>query len=807
MSSLNKRKLSCSYKLLALCLASILSGHSYAKSSDYDSLIIAARNGNTKPALEYFDTKKTLTHQQIADWLQIASWAGNDPLVIYVHERYRNEALPLRAYPAIAKAYRNQKRWSESLQIWKYLCDKEPNNPDYQRGYLLTLGDSGDYKSAISQTNNLIKKHPDSRNYLVAAYLYRLAGQQQDELFATTMAMQLSGSAGGNAEEYVRALKDNNLSNVLMKDQSTKNDPEARANYAAELVRLAFVPNRSEAERYEIADRALASYQTMLSEWQNKKEFEPYYRRIVMDQLGALLARDRHKDVIQQKTMLEKQGYTIPEYARYWVAAAYMHEKKPKQAESLLNDVFYDHKLLKNGVTEDQKSDLFYSHLESGNYKSAYLLTHNILKNTPSHRYMPGSPLPLPNTEWLQGNLFLAELHQYANNLPAAEKLLRTLKDKAPANQSLKIDYAKVLMARGWPRKAEKELKKAELLEPTNIELEIEQSYNALELQEWRQAELLLADVEKRAPENLAVKELKRAHDIHNSAELRMGASMDLNSNSPDAKNRDSTFNTAIYSPPLAKNWRVFAGYGQTLNHFSEGKGNVHDWSTGVEWRSRDLWMEGELSNRHFEHDDKLGARFSASYDLGDTFSVGTNVERISRNTPTRALKHGITANSAEVNAQWKPNEKRNVDLSYSRTNFTDGNLRSEFSLTGEQNIWSSHKTQVNLQAGMYYGANKDLDAPYYNPRKTVDVLPAVNVNNIIYENYSTKLSQQVTAGVGNAWEKKHGNGLITQVGYGQRFEWNDKGSVGANLNWVKRPYDGKREHNLAVGLDMTLRF
>jgi len=807
MFNLKKSSVKNRYKVLALCLASVCSGHVYAQSQNYDALVRDARNGNTAPALSWFASHKSLTNQQIADWLQIASWAGQDAEVISVYERYRHENFPLRAYPAVAKAYRNQKRWSESLQLWKRLCEKDPTNIDYQRGYILTLADSGDHKTAITQVNTLIKKHSDSRNYLVAAWVYRLAGQEQDELLASTLAMQHAPSAGTGIQEYKEALQDNNLSYVLLKENGSQTDPDARADYAAELVRLAFMPTRSESERYNIADRALTTYQSLLSEWKDKKELAPYYRRALIDQMGALLARDRHKDVLKQEKILKSEGIALPDYARYWVASAYLHEKKPQQAEAMLKDLFYSNGILKEGVTEEQRADLFYSHLENNQYKSASRLTHHILQKEPVHTYMPGSPLPLSNNEWLQGRLFLAELHEYANDLPAAERMLRKLKEKAPGNQNLKIDYARVLMARGWPRKAEKELKKAEVLEPTNISLEVEQSYVAMALQDWRHAELLLADVQKRAPTNSAVKELKRAHDIHNSAELRVGATVDLDSDSPDSGRHDNSVTTTIYTPPLAKNWRAFAGFGEINSHFTEGQDNVRDWSAGLEWRSRDIWMEGEIMERHFNHGDKLGGRFSARYDLNDNFSVGAQAERISRRTPARALKHGITANSAEASVQWQKNERTRADFSYSRTNFSDSNVRSEYSLAGEQTLWSSHKTQVNLQAGIYYGANKKLDTPYYNPQKTVDVVPALNINNIIYENYSTNLSQQITAGVGSAWEKNHGSAPVTQVSYGQRFEWNDKGSIGANVNWVKRPYDGKREHNLGIELDMTLRF
>ncbi|MBW2901674.1 hypothetical protein KX262_18590, partial [Escherichia coli] len=56
----------------------------------------------------------------------------------------------------------------------------------------------------------------------------------------------------------------------------------------------------------------------------------------------------------------------------------------------------------------------------------------------------------------------------------------------------------------------------------------------------------------------------------------------------------DVDLTTIVYSPPLNDNWRGFAGFGYADGQFSEGKGIVRDWLAGVEWRSRNIWLEAE---------------------------------------------------------------------------------------------------------------------------------------------------------------------------------------------------------------------
>ncbi|MBR7437542.1 hypothetical protein, partial [Klebsiella pneumoniae] len=64
---------------------------------------------------------------------------------------------------------------------------------------------------------------------------------------------------------------------------------------------------------------------------------------------------------------------------------------------------------------------------------------------------------------------------------------MQRLAATAPGNQGLQIDYAALLQDRGLPRAAERQLKAAEALEPASLQLERQQAWVALDLQEWRQ--------------------------------------------------------------------------------------------------------------------------------------------------------------------------------------------------------------------------------------------------------------------------------------------------------------------------------
>ncbi len=123
---------------------------------------------------------------------------------------------------------------------------------------------------------------------------------------------------------------------------------------------------------------------------------------------------------------------------------------------------------------------------------------------------------------------------------------------------------------RGLPRAAERQLKAAESLEPASLQLERQQAWVALDLQEWRQMDLLTDDVVARSPRDLNTQRLARAREIHHLSELRLSVGKGLHSDNPVSGTHDLSFETAIYSPPLADSWRLFGGHRFAEGNFEE---------------------------------------------------------------------------------------------------------------------------------------------------------------------------------------------------------------------------------------------
>lgn len=110
------------------------------------------------------------------------------------------------------------------------------------------------------------------------------------------------------------------------------------------------------------------------------------------------------------------------------------------------------------------------------------------------------------------------------------------------------------------------------------------------------------------------------------------------------------------------------------------------------------------------------------------------------------------------------------------------------------------------MQPGLSASANSRTDTAYYSPARTSP--PPRRWPSI------TRFTSAMTpSGASSYWPaaaatgKNHAAGAITVLGYGQRLRWNNVVDTGLMLNWDKRPYDGKRENNLAITLDANIRF
>ncbi|AEC19772.1 outer membrane protein PgaA [Pusillimonas sp. T7-7] len=790
---------------------------------EYDALIIDARAGNHEPALVML-RQHAIDHPQdlraVYDHVLIASWANHSGEAVAAYEALQPapNRPPANVLEAVARAYRDTQRWDPALAHYRQGQRLFPAQIRFAVGEVKTLADAGRREIALMQGQALVEAHPANADARLAlSYALRNAPSPYPVLQETSKARNLAPEKAYVLREYLGSLEQAGLAHAAL--ETAQQHPglvnasrmrKLQADYAAELSRLAAAPARQEDERHDIADRAIAEYDRLIPAWQALgDEAKADVQRLQIDRLQALAVRGRSLDVVSSYEALLVQGVQIPPYALRHVAASYLALKQPEKARDLYKQVLTA-ELSQRGNSAEHLSNqigLYYALIENEEFDEAGRLLDAAQAEQPTWRHIKGVPRKVPNDLHMYSEQTGALGLFYEDDTPAAQQRLEEMVSNAPRNVGLRTALANVYRNRGWPRKAEKQLKVAEALEPRSPELEAGQGMTALNLQEWEQAEILVHDLTARYPERLSTQNLEREWELHNKAELRIQAGGGIASDSPVTGSGDLSIETVLYSAPIKHNWRVFGGGGYATGDFEEGRGE-HRWlRTGIEWRGRDLTAELELSSHNYGFGTKPGARVSAAYDLNDQWQIGASMALRSADTPLRALSNGVYANDAGVYARWRQSDHREWNLSLSTMHFSDGNNRLTAVLGGRERLYSAPSLKADLLVGVAASSNTHEDAAYFNPKSDLEVLPSLRLTHTLYRRYDKILEHSLLIGAGLYAQQHYDTGAIGVVGYGMTYHHNDALQVGATLTGVSRPYDGVRERELRFMLEMTFRF
>jgi len=841
-----------------------------AAAQDYDSLIQRARAGDREPALIHLrQAGNTASRQMQFDHILIASWADRPAEVIEVYNRLLPDSdlapapLPAHVQQAVARAFRDMKRWPDAQALWRLGLHQYPQEQAiFAAGLIMTLADAGQTQEAIDTGNIWVARLPENQDIRMAlAYAYEslqrppaapqnipdtstpiertVQAVTQSAPPPATEAIQPTkktarpkkslspvSQATSAQDEYVRLLQQVQQSerDLQQARRNPKRFSAARirmleGDAAAFLTRLANMSTANENERFAAADRALARYDELIPAWTALgAPAADDLRRIRIDRLSALYARVRMLDLVQEYEKLRDESVVVPMWALPNVASAYLYIREPERARDLYLEVLADMQANTPPDAWDSfdaatarlgnEIGLYYALTEAEQFHEIEPVLESIRNYAYEFLYINGKPTAQPNPHYLSAQRVLVAADLAVNNTPAAQERAEALVDRVPDDVDSRLTLAGVYRARAQSRLAEEHLAFAEMLEPDSLALKVAQGMVAMDVQDWRLAEALSEEALARFPESQAARRLARRWQVHNMAELRVNSRLVLSSDNPASSSGDYGIDTVFYSQPIDYNWRIFAGGGHRDGEFREGHG-YHSWIRGgLEWRSRDLWLEGEISGHRYAHQSKMGARLSATYDLNDYWLIGGNLDYQSRLVPLRALRSNISADVAQAYIRWRAHDRREWWLGLDATHFGDDNNRFALNLRGFERLYSS--AHLNLDALFDISSQysrKDDNRPYFNPKRDFMVLPALRATQILYRRYENVWEHYATLSAGIYDQKYYGADGVFSFEYGQRYRHNDVFEIGATLYGISRPYDGKREHEWRLMLEMTSRF
>ncbi|MGB7483026.1 MAG: poly-beta-1,6 N-acetyl-D-glucosamine export porin PgaA [Castellaniella sp.] len=716
-----------------------------------------------------------------------------------------------------ARAQRDARQWSQAIQLFSLGERRFPGQPAFAYGHIMTLADAGRLHDAIERGKALVALRPDDPDaHLALAYAYGRNAAPYAALEHASDAYSLAPDRAYVIRAYVLAQQDARLphSALQLADAhpgllSPAQTRSLQADAAAHLVRAAMTASRGEADRYALADQALAMYETWIPAWD---ALGPAGRadadRARADRLQALSARRRPQDVVAAYEAMRAQGRPIPAYVLDDVASAYLALRQPEKAEPLFRQSLASQADRPQTAPPLQTEiGLFYALTESDPSLDKQPQLDQATESIPVWVYHKGDPARYPNAVKLEAALASAMATLHSGRTLQAQHQLDAMVELAPNNSRLRAARAQVYRARGLPRHAEADLQIAQTQDPRSILVMQEQAGTALMLHEPHEADLLIDDLLARAPEDPAVQRLADDRELDGKAELQVTGAYGVTSDSPVLGSRDLSLESTLYSPPVDDHWRGFAGTGYSQAEFEEGNAHLAWMRAGAQWRNRDITAQAEVSANRYGFGTRAGASAAAEYSLDDRWRIAATAALNSRDTPLKALRHDITSHRFGMSIHWRGDERREWSLAVSPSYFSDGNRRIEVDVSGRQRLYTTPGVRVDALLGLSASHNSAEDTPYFNPKSDFTALPMVELTHTLYQRYDTRWEQRFLVGAGLYAQRDHGSGALYQIGYGQNFRYARNFEVGVLLTGTSRPYDGQRERDFRIVVSMTYRF
>ena len=781
--------------------------------AEYFAAIESARAGNADAALPVIEERyraEPTNSSVIYDYILVLGWAGRLMEALSLYESLPPGMRPVYLDAAVARDYRDIGAYDKALALYRQGRANYPGELAFAYGEILTLTDAGRAAEAAQQASVLLTSHPEDIELLSAA-LYASAATDR---YADTLALSermLTLAPGDRATLRARVFALRGLGQFkealerAEQSASVFSDAEMRSligDQLAALVRQGEQPAPNDAARLAAVDRAIAELDRRIAMWAEEgagNTAEAHTARF--DRILALEDRGRSAEVIAEYSALRSSGIEVPPYALKAVADAYARQRQPQNARDV-----YEQVLAANPKDFDARIGLFYAQLETEDFDAAFATIDALAAEQSPGVATAGQTQQTPNPLWLRANMIAALARYYAGDTSEAQRRVTNLMAAAPNDVGLRQALGSILSGRGKPRAADRQFAEAQTSAPDDANLAAARADVAISRGDRVAGAAEVEQLLQRYPSSNAVVQLARRVEILRRPELSVRFNTNLQSTRVPVAGNSFSIDTQLYSAPIDDTYRVYAGYGYAIAKLPEGTIVNNHAALGLEYTGLDLGASAEVSNDSSPH-AHAGGRASIAWAPDDDWRLSGTIQIFSTDTPLRALKHDISANSWTARAAYSPSDLQTYALSGELVTFSDGNTRTVLDANTTQRLYSQPHLTIDAAAEIYASKNSSRNAPYFNPPEDLSGSVTLSANQILYRRYSFAYSHRLSVTGGDYLESGFAGGFAGNIYYEQRLRMNDswEGAIGVQLR--RQPYDGRSENSFAIVGSMDWRF
>jgi len=802
--------------LIAAALVGVMAGTATsagaAVDAQYDAAIAAARAGRYTEALPIIEGRYRRDPQNLSiayDYLTVLGWAHRQSDAIAVFEKLPREgALPAFVEQAAARDYRDLGQFDKALALYRRGQREYPGRMLFIAGEILTLADSGHAEDALSRGKSLLPAHPYNLEILSAtAYAAYKAGEAADATALARRVLALDPADREARRELILAseqLGDIEHAWLLARLSPDLFSADERrrlgGNRAALLVREAGATGLGDDERYRRADRAIDALDARIGDLSMEgPEATAELRRAKFDRILALSDRDRFDDVIAAYEALEKEHLPVPAYALRVVGDAYMRVRRPEAARTV-----YEAALADSPSDFQSNLGLFYAEIESEDFDAALTTVDGLAwreQRTVGAR---------ANPDWLRAQIAATMAKVYAGDTDEAQERIEALLAAEPDNPALLDTYGTILEDRGEPVAAERSFAKVESIRPGDHDAAVGEANVAVDRGD-RTAGFAATDklVEARIAQDLdpdhATALLRQREETLERPELKFSANQLYQAQRAPLGGDTFNLETEIFSAPIEDSYRLYADYQFATVALPEGRVSDHHMAAGVEFTARDFGASGEVTEDLIPT-AHIGGKAAVSWAPDDEWRLSLLAQAFSSDTPLRALRHEITADSATFHVSWRADDMQSYSLTAELLTFSDTNFRSSMDISTTQRLITAPHFTLDVVPELYASRNTFHNAPYYNPLWDAEAAIGLDATQILYRRYDFVWLHHATMVPGIYWEHGFAPHPAAAFVYEHRLKLGDDWSGGLGVKLARHPYDSVANDSISIFANLDWR-
>lgn len=814
---------------LSLSLLFALSPLSAQPVDPHAAAIAQARAGDhagALAALERLAAERPGDRAIVFDQIVVLGWAGRDGEALSKAATVDLSGAPAWLLEAIGHSARKLKYFDHAEAAWRRAMARAPERVDSRIGLAHTLADRGDHAAAAMLLDDALSGSapgavaPDAEararlldaraslaestgDWIAALAFHQraLAAQPQrrdslrgvirsaDRLGAPRLASDLAAELEGSHPD-------------LLSDAQTV----ALADHAAALnVRWGRVEERIESgdARFGWLDRALLHSEpvaTRLAEATgaglavDASAFDEPDRRRLADRIVALELRRRPQDAIALYESMQAAQLPVPAYALASVADSLVETRQPERALPL-----YQAALEASPDDFDASLGLFYALVEAERLDEATAHVDALAQRTP--KWLSGDRA---NRDAVAARTSQALARLYADRLDEAERRTGELRDELPYNAQVREAFASVALARGRPRLADEEFRRALAVDSRSAGLRAQRVEPLLDVHAFAEAEAQWRDAAGLRADDHRVRRAGELWAVHNLRELEMMGSFGRSSGGAPTGTNDWRLDARLYSQPLAYRWRVFGQTSRSRADFDDGAASWHREGVGAEYRARDLRLTAALTDGSA---DRLGVEAGGEWQIDDRWSVAAFGSSVSSNSPLQAWKAGIRASEVALSARHAVSESRAFAAGLTQFGFTDGNDRLGGWASWFERWVSTPRWRFESTASLGASENSLDGAPYFNPGSDLTASVELAAEWLSWRRYERSFRHRLAATLGSYDQQDFGSGSIAGLAYEHVWDIDRLLYLRYGIGRSLRPYDGERTGRTSAFFMLNGRF